>query len=71
MKTKKTPATPTPYPFIYHFSIKKVPLSYTFYQMYFINAQYFFYIEMNLKNSLYTDVFLFFFPFLPPCTSRQ
>ena len=60
MKTKKTPANPTPYPFIYHFSRKKVPLSYTFYQMYFINAQCFFYIEINLKNSLYTDVFFIF-----------
>ena len=32
---------------------------------------FFFYIEINLKNSLYTDVVLFFFSFLPPCTGGQ
>ena len=31
----------------------------------------FFYVEINLKNSQYTDVVLFFFSFLPPCTSGQ
>ena len=32
---------------------------------------FFFYIEINLKNSLYTDVVLFYFSFLPPCTGGQ
>ena len=43
---------------------------YPFWLLY-INALFFFYIEINLKNSLYTDVVLFFFSFLPPYTGGQ
>ena len=43
---------------------------YPFWLLY-ISALFFFYIEINLKNGLYTDVVLFFFSFLPPYTGGQ
>ena len=80
LKPKKTPENPTPYPFIYHFT-KKVPLSTPCLElcilfdccksMHCFSFFFFFYIEINLKNSLYTDVVLFFFSFLPPDTGSQ
>ena len=83
---KKLPENPTPYPFIYHFSRKRYPFRIPsisdercpFHKPFLELCIPFecckctvFHIEINLKNSLYTDVVLFFFSFLPPCSGGQ
>ena len=77
-KTKNTSENPTPpLPFYIPFFTKKVPLSIPCLELCipfdFCKSMhcFFFYIEINLKNSLYTDVVLFFFSFLPPYTGGQ
>ena len=82
MKTKQkktSPENPTPaLPFYIPFFTKKVPLSIPCLELCIpfdccksMHCFFFFYIEINLKNSLYTDVVLFFFSFLPPYTGRH
>ena len=80
-KTKNTSrkSNPPPYrSFCIRFFTKKVPLSIPCLELCIpfdccksMHCFFFFYIEINLKNSLYTDVVLFFFSFLPPYTGRQ
>ena len=85
-ENKKPPENPTPYPFIYHFSRKRYPFHIPsisdkccpFHIPCLELCIPFdcckctvFYIEINFRNNLYTDVDLFFFSFLPPWTGGQ
>ena len=82
-ENKETPENPTLYRFIYHFSRKRYPFRIPsisdkwchFHipclELCIPSVFFFFYIEVNLKHSLYTDVVSFFFSFLPPYTGGQ
>ena len=84
--TKQKSRKSNPLPFYIPFFTKKVPLSYTCCKWFHFHipclelcipfdcckcSVFFFYIEINLKNSLYIDVVLFFFSFVPPCSGGQ
>ena len=80
MKTKQKtpPENPTPRLTLLYtiFHEKGTPFNTLFRTLYpfwllYINALFFLNIEINIKNSLYTDVVLFFFSFLPPYTGGQ
>ena len=76
-KNASRKSNPPALPFYIRFFTKKVPLSIPCLELCIpfdccISMHwFFFYIEINLKDSLYTDVVLFFFSFLPPYTSGQ